>query len=483
MTSAPHNKKTVQTREGQTSARFSRQAAVQRAAQTRAQQAQHYQQMRRRNQRMRRAWTAVAVGVALICLGAAFAFARVVGEYARFWTADTNLGLPAQTNSTPKTQADSTTKTAMDAAKQKASRDEQNPTITLTMVGDVLVHKGVWQSGEADDGSRNYDHLFAQVAPELKAADVAIVNQETILAGSEFPLSGYPSFNSPQEVGDAEVACGVDLIAHASNHSTDLGSKGVAADLAYWRRAHPNIAVIGISDVVGKPNSYWLYEKNGFKLGFVNATYGTNQGRLPQDNPSAVRILSEAQLQEDIASLRRQGADAIVCIPHWGEEYHTDVSPYQKEMAAHMANFGVDVIIGAHPHVIEPVETITSDSGHKTLVFWSLGNFVSTQAQAHCMIGGMATVVLSKHKAGAASDTISVKSYTLTPVICQRNVGHDMTVYKLSDYTDELAAANGINTVDKNVLFTREWCLDYCESVLGPSFNRESAVLEQNVSD
>lgn len=481
-------------------------------AKNRALQAQHYQALRRCKQRKRHAWHIATVCLVVAFAVLAFAVSQVVATYEPFLAAEKNIGLSAQAKTAGSSSVPGSPSAEAEEKQEGTSEEQSDASITLTMVGDILVHKGVWQSGEAKDGTRNYDHLFAEVKPELEAADVAIVNQETILGSSTFPLSGYPSFNSPQEIGDAEVAAGVDLIAHASNHSVDLGSKGVAADLAYWRSAHPNIAVIGISDTPGTPNSTWLYEKDGFKLGFINATYGTNQGGVPQDNPSAVRILSESELQEDVAALRAQGVDAIVCIPHWGNEYHTDVSAYQKEMAAHMADLGVDVIIGAHPHVIEPVETITSASGHQTLVFWSLGNYVSTQAQAKCMIGGMATVTLTKSasaptvdtttspasalsasttspaSAPATSDAASqssakIQSYSFTPVICQRNFGHDMRVYKLADYTDELARANNINPVDKNVQFTREWCLDFCQSVLGPEFNRETAVLTKNVSD
>ena len=120
--------------------------------------------------------------------------------------------------------------------------------VTILMIGDVLVHEGVWRSGEREDGTRDYEHLFAHVADLVAGADVAIVDQETILGGTGLGLSSYPTFNSPQEIGSAEAAAGFDVVLHANNHALDKGMEGIGAELAFWRSEHPEVAVTGMAD-------------------------------------------------------------------------------------------------------------------------------------------------------------------------------------------------------------------------------------------
>ena len=123
--------------------------------------------------------------------------------------------------------------------------------VRLMMVGDILMHMGIVEGGQRADGSRNYEHLFAPIAQDVAEADVTALNQETILGGTRWAFSGYPMFNSPQEVGDAEATVGFDVILKATNHTLDMGYDGVRAELAYWAQAHPQMAVIGMADPDG----------------------------------------------------------------------------------------------------------------------------------------------------------------------------------------------------------------------------------------
>lgn len=341
--------------------------------------------------------------------------------------------------------------------------------LTVLMVGDVLVHTGVWQSGERADGTRNYDHLFAQVADDVAAADVAIVGQETILGGTALGLSGYPAFNSPQEIGDAEVAAGFDVALCGSNHALDKGMTGIEAALAYWRSAHPEVLVTGIADSQEAFDALPLVEREGHRIAILNYTYGTNGIPLPQ--PWAVRQLDEAQIVADVAAVRDAGAEAIVACPHWGVEYAAAPSDDQRRWARVLADAGADAIIGGHPHVVQPFEVIESSEGRTVPVFWSVGNFTSTQPRKDTMVGATAQVSL------LFDGGCEVTSCTLTPLVTHRAAGTAFTTYRLADYTEELAAANQIRGMSGCGDFSFQWCVDFCAERLGDAFDASTGQL------
>lgn len=367
---------------------------------------------------------------------------------------------------------------ASDSGAVVLDRESQETEVSVVMIGDVLVHRGVWESGEHSDGTRNYDHLFAQVAPDISSADVAIVNQETVLGGADLGFSGYPTFNSPQEIGDAEVTAGFDVVLQASNHALDKGQAGIDNALVYWREKHPDVAAIGVAKQGEQLNSMGVIERNGVKIAVLNYTFSTNGIPLPENNANAVSMLSESQIAHDVQAARDQGADIVIACPHWGEEYQNAPNESQKHWAQVFADNGVDVVIGTHPHVMQPVEMISRSDGGETLVFWSLGNFVSTQPTAGTMVGGMAKVTLAKDEFGS-----SIESWELVPVITQRLSGSDLTTYPLSAYTDELAQANGIRGVDGSVDFSLPWIKDYCAQVLGSDFSKDACVLRGSSTD
>ena len=197
------------------------------------------------------------------------------------------------------------------------------------------MHTGVWQSGVRSDGTRNYDHVFAQVASDVAAADLALVGQETILGGEALGFSGYPAFNSPQEFGDAEVAAGFDVALCGSNHALDKGMAGIEAELAFWRSAHPDMLVTGIADSQEAFDAVPIIERAGHRIAVLNYTYGTNGIPLPQ--PWAVRLLDDARIAADAETARDAGAEAIVACPHWGIEYAAAPSDDQRRWAQVLA--------------------------------------------------------------------------------------------------------------------------------------------------
>ena len=321
------------------------------------------------------------------------------------------------------------------------------------MIGDMLMHEGVVKSGLMDDGTYNFDHLYTNIAKDISSADIKIVNQETILGGSDFAYTGYPTFNSPWALGDAEVKAGFNIILHATNHTLDKGLKGVENCLSFWKTYHPDTTVLGINETEEDYENIYVYEKEGFKIAFLNYTYGTNGIPIPDSKPYIVNMLDKDKITADVTKAK-QLADMVIVLPHWGTEYVYTPDSNQNYWTQLFLSLGVDVVIGTHPHVLEPVEVVSDTKGHEMLVYYSLGNFVSNQDQKPRMIGGMAKMTLVKDETGCY-----VKNYNLTPVITQKLFGQKaITTYKLSDYTESLASGNAIRNDSGCSDFSLSWC-------------------------
>ena len=337
-------------------------------------------------------------------------------------------------------------------------------TVRAIMIGDILVHRGVWESGERGDGTRNYDHLFAHVRDQLAAADLKIVDQETVLGGDKFEISGYPMFNSPQEVGDAEVAAGFNCILRASNHSMDVWDDGLTSELTFWRTKHPEMLVVGAVmpgvETAAEAGPVY-YEKDGFRIAILN--YAEDLNGMP-DYSDAVCEISEEQLRRDIA-IAEENADLTIVCPHWGEEGSFTPNTFQRTYAQLMCDLGVDVVFGNHPHVMQPVQLLLStDGSHSMPIFWSVGNFVSTMIDPENMVAGIGGVTMVKDRDGAR-----VVSYDMTPIITHRGYGDEMTTYLLDDYNDYLASTNAWWGTEE--LPYPDWCNKLCSQILGEQYD------------
>lgn len=340
------------------------------------------------------------------------------------------------------------------------------PEINLVMVGDMLMHERVVESGLQEDGSYNFDHLFTHVQEKIESADLALVNQETILGGTELGLSGYPCFNSPYELGVAEVEAGFDVILHGTNHALDKGKKGTANCMNFWEETYPEIAYLGINESQDAQDDYiYIYEKDGIKIAILNYTYGTNGIATPKNMPYLVNYMEEEKVISDIQKAEELADFTVVC-PHWGNEYYLGISSNQKYWTNIFLEQGVDLVLGTHPHVIEPVEWVFDDAGHEMLVYYSLGNFVNGTSGTGAgvmnrCVGALADVTIGKNEA----EDVIVLEYDAIPLVCHIAEGEEYTVWYLEDYTEELAKENLIRRQDET--FSLENCKALVELVWG----------------
>lgn len=351
-----------------------------------------------------------------------------------------------------------------ESTSSKDTGDGATGKVTIAMVGDVLLHTPVSDSGLMENGSYDYNHLFANVKNEIASADLALVNQEVILGGTELGLSGYPAFNGAYEVGDAIVNAGFDVVLHATNHALDKGKRGIMNCMSYWSVSHPDIGVIGINTSSEQQNTIYVKEVNGIRIAVLNYTYGTNGIPMPSDMPYAVNLLDRGEIAEDVR-IAKENADFVIVCPHWGTEYTHVENSEQMNYAMYFAELGVDLVIGTHPHVIQPVKWIESSNGNRTLVYYSLGNFINATSEygrgvADRMVGAMANVTIEK----ASDGKTGITEYSVTPLVTQMLSGMGkITTYKLSDYSQELASQNEI--VDRDSAFSYDYCVNLCDEV------------------
>lgn len=289
------------------------------------------------------------------------------------------------------------------------AQKEEKPivyTANLIMVGDALVHDSLYRDANKLANGNGYDFRpqIELIKEKVQPYDLAYYNQETILGGTSIGLSSYPAFNSPQELGDAMVDAGFNLVSLATNHTLDRGEKAVILSRKYWNNQE-NVHAVGSyqSEEEKKNLEQEIKTVNNITYAMLNYTYGTNGIPVPEGKNYLVNVWSDTtnyesykqQVIKDIEAVRDK-VDVLLVAMHWGREYTHTPTDMEVKTAKFLAEHGVDIVIGTHPHVIQPVEWIDD-----TLVFYSLGNFISAQTSDSCQnykcnVGLMSSLTIKK---------------------------------------------------------------------------------------
>ena len=312
--------------------------------------------------------------------------------------------------------------------------------LSFVCAGDNIIY----QCGFTDAKNRaneeypeyNFTPIYENLLPEIQAADLAYINQETLMSGAEYGYTDYPCFNSPQHLGDQLTEMGFDIVNIANNHMLDTTTKGLLDTIEYWRTK--DVTLLGGYENEDVYNTPVIIEKNGISMVFLSYTYATN-GFVPSSQYDVVvPYLEKEQLVEDIRRVKNE-ADTLIVSVHWGNENQFEPTAEQRELAQVMCDEGVDVIIGTHPHVIQPVEWIDSSNGNKTLCIYSLGDFVAVMTRAANMLGGLCSFDIVK-----TNGDISIENVLFTPVVHHFGPSYyNGKMYYLFDFTDDLAATFG----------------------------------------
>lgn len=329
-----------------------------------------------------------------------------------------------------------------EAAKEKAEqerlaleKEQEENTIELLAVGDNIAHQTIREVGMSEDGPWNYDSVYQYVKEDVEAADLALVTQETIFVEDREDVSGYPSFGTPPEFGDALVNTGFDVIASATNHALDKGTDSIEYTLNWWEENHPDIPVLGLYDSEEAAEEIPIISCKDLKLAMLDYTYSLNGLELPSDQEYMVDVFDEEQVREDIRQAKEL-ADVVIVVMHVGNEYEQDVDQETQEWTDIFLEEGVDIVIGSHPHVVRTMETLTGEDGHKMLVYYSLGNFTSTQTDLPSLMGAMAKITVRKN---IETGEIEIPEHEFIPLLMYYNKEiPQAAIYKLEDYPQEL---------------------------------------------
>ena len=250
-------------------------------------------------------------------------------------------------------------------------------TLTLMFIGDVMSHSPQVDAARLPDGTYDYAPCYRFLAPYIASADICIANMEVPLAGS--PYTGYPQFSCPDAMMSQLFDTGVDVFLTANNHTCDKGGKGIQRTIHVMDSLGiPHVGTYLDSTDFQQRNPL-IVEKNGFRIAVLNYTYGTNG--IPAPNPFIVNLLDSTAIARDIARARELKADYIVVMPHWGIEYERKQNKGQKSYANYMYECGADMVIGGHPHVVQPITLKNKNEYgvYQQFTAYSLGNFVSNQ--------------------------------------------------------------------------------------------------------
>lgn len=335
--------------------------------------------------------------------------------------------------------------------------------ISFLAAGDNVIHPCIYIDAKrrADESTREYNFkpMYADVADFIAGFDLAFINQETLMGGAELGYSGYPNFNSPQDLGLDLIELGFDIVSIANNHMCDKGVKGLAGTIDFWKSQ--DIMMIGGYENAEDYETPRIIELEGIKIALLSYTYGTNGHTLPASSELVVPYIDDETIVRQCAAAN-EAADFVIVSVHWGNENQYEPSEEQKHTAKLLAENGVDVIIGHHPHVLQPIEWIETDAG-ETLCIYSLGNLVSAMQYWQNMVGGFFTfdiVVMSDGEVYADSPQFVPTAFYYGPSY------YNSHLYFLSDYPADVAATHGTKNL-YNSSATPDDMKRFAEKIMG----------------
>ncbi len=325
---------------------------------------------------------------------------------------------------------------------QKKQTPTQKSIATFAAIGDILLHKRVYSTAVDKEGNYDFSEAFQRIIPMLEAPDLTMANSESIIGGAELGLSTYPAFNSPHEVGDIMKESGIDVVSMANNHALDKGEAGVRGAVQYW----DSIGVEHTGAALSKKERDTLpvVERNGISFAFAAFTYGTNGYRPPPGKGYLVNYLDKAAVKQAIAAAKSV-ADVAVISLHFGNEYERLPNAFQQEWVQFAADAGADIIVGHHPHVLQPPAWITGKNGNKAFAIYSLGNFYSGQEGLYKQIGGMVQVEVEKAERPDGTKSLTLRNPHFTPTYVERGRDQKYRILPLESVTEgQLPGAAGV---------------------------------------
>lgn len=354
---------------------------------------------------------------------------------------------------------------------------EPSPAVTtlkFSATGDNLIHEGIYKQAARraqNSGKEGYDFSFCFDAMRefYSAFDINWLNQET-LVNDELEPSTYPCFSTPGDMGRAAYDLGFRVFSLSNNHSYDKGASGIAATKRFWASMPEDTIICGLYD----PESpqITMQEKEGISIAYLSYTEHTNGIPHPKNAEAQVIYTNQTDLIEQQVKLAASKADIVIVSTHWGVEGSHKVTNAQKVLAQNLADWGTDVIIGTHPHVVQDAEWLTAEDGHPCFVAYSLGNFLNAQSKPDNMIGAILSFEIEKTVQPDGSSSTVIKDPLLNPVINHYDSHFaNIRVYPYQNYTEQLANSHGVREEFP------EFGISYIENILRNSIQPEFLAL------
>lgn len=319
---------------------------------------------------------------------------------------------------------------------------------SMSVIGDIMCHNSQYKDAYTGAGTYDFSYVFEDIKSYINGADIAVGNLETTFAGKARGYSNYPRFNTPEQLAYNLKDFGIDVVSTANNHCMDTNFSGLVSTLNYLDDA--GIAHTGTNAIREDQNKILVKEVNGIKIAFLSFTYGTNGIPVPSDKSFAVNLIDDNFIVKQLSLAKEQNPDLICVSMHWGIEYQTKQNSEQERLANLLFTNGVDVILGSHPHVLQPMEkkTITLEDGSTKdcFVIYSLGNFMSGQTKANTRN----SIILNMNftKSGETGKT-TIDSASYVPIYMYKSASGSTQRYKVLDI--EKAIINYQNGTDTSI--------------------------------
>ena len=338
-------------------------------------------------------------------------------------------------------------------------------TVRFSATGDNLIHDGIYLQARnrGEDGAYDFTEAYAPMREFYQQFDVNWLNQET-LVNDAFAPSGYPMFSTPGDITDTLYDLGFRVFSVSNNHSYDKGAEGIASSRAHWAAMPDDVAVAGFYNLEAY-DDYVYQTVNGITFGYLSYTESTNGLPTPEGSEYGIIYLDDRETIAAQIAAMRPNCDVLVVSCHWGVEGSHEMTEFQTQTAQWLADQGVDLIIGTHPHVTQTAQWLTGANGNTAFVAYSLGNFINAQSQPDNMIGAVLDITFQKTTAPDGAVTVEMQDPKLHGVVTQYEAGYkNIRVYPYRDYTDELGAAHG------NFTLTRAQIEEVLRSSIGEEF-------------
>lgn len=336
-----------------------------------------------------------------------------------------------------------------DEPKEENNEIKEDTNIKMAVIGDIMCHNSQYKDAyDSKNNTYDFSYVFSDIKEYISSADIAIGNLETTFAGKERGYSNYPRFNTPEQLATNLKDFGIDVVSTANNHCMDTNYTGLVSTLKYLDEA--GISHTGTNETEEQQNQILVKDVNGVKIAFLSFTYGTNGITIPVDKSFAVNLIDEDLILRQIKLAKEQNPDLICVSMHWGIEYQLKQNQEQEKLKDLLFNNGVDIILGSHPHVLQPMknETITLDDGSTKdcFVIYSLGNFMSGQTKENTRSSVILNIDITK--SGETGKT-KLNKVEYIPIYMYKSPTVRVHKYKILDI--EKTLSNFESGIDKTI--------------------------------